>query len=434
MSPERKQAHFKMREALQLAKGRRPQRAVEAMSEAISLDPTYLEPRQWLANHYRQDGKLRLAVEQYEEMLRLQPDNEQLWAALKELDPATEQRLRRLHDVASDPFFAQRAAADTSEFDDLGQEENQQFIEAEPEGAPFLGGRGALDADLLADDDAAAEAYLEPLPWEHEQDREYRDRLDASDAFYQVLYGFAMLWDDEGAWEYALADCDEPDTVGWPELTQLTQRAAEALEAESPRVLAYAEPLRVPLAAPLAMGTVIIGGDSRDRFCEPELLFWLGSACHDLVGGAAEYRWACEEILQRQAPRVHLHSWVSDAVKEHIAGWDRDLSDQELTGLKRLAHAWEQRAVLSADRGGLLATGNVAAACRAIAAAATDPQQDATITVQQFLNRFARIEVAKLAAIGTDRDPWLDAQYAAYRIRMLHWWSTTEDYKELAGA
>ena len=122
ISPERKQAQLKMREALQIAKGRKADRAVEVVKEVMQLDPTWVEPRQWLAEHYARSGQQRLAVEMLEELLRLEPENDRLWKALEELDSAAAERLRRLHDVAPDPFVAQRAAtaAVASDFDELG--------------------------------------------------------------------------------------------------------------------------------------------------------------------------------------------------------------------------------------------------------------------------------------------------------------------------
>jgi hypothetical protein len=435
VSPERKQAQLKMREALEVARGRHKERGVEAMREAVHLDPTYLEPRQWLADHYRATGQARLAVAEYEEMLRVKPDNERVWEALKELDPATEQRLRRLHDVAPDPFVAQRAKVESAEFVDLA-EQGQDYVEVaetEAEAAPFLGPREPLDAAVFAEEEAA-EAYGEPLPWEHEQDREYRDKLDASEAFCRLLDGFAVLWDDDGAWGYLLADCEEPAAAGWDELSALMGRAAESLGAVAPRVLVNADSLRVPLALPLATGTVIVGAESRGIFSERGLLFWLGFACHNLLGAAVEYVWGAQRVVARQGPVTRLESCIGEAADEHIEGWEEGSTPEELASLARLCHAWEQRAVLSADRAGLLAAGEEAVARRAIAAAAAEPRVAAEITSSAFMAQFRHLKSAELAAIGPEQSPWTSPQYAAYRSQVIRWWATTDDYKSLAGA
>ncbi len=432
MSPERQQAHLKMREALQLAKGRHPERGLEAMKETIRLDPTYMEPRHWLASYYRERGQDRLAVEEYEEILRLEPDNEEAWAALSEMDPGAEQRLRRLHDVAPDPFVARRAAAASSEFADLAEGDEDYVETAEVEEGVSFGARKPLDAGVFADDEAEAEAYGEPLPWEHEQDREYRDKLEASQAFVALLDGFALLWDDERAWEVLLEDCEEPAAVGWAELTGLMDRAARALDAAAPRVLVCDDPLGPPAVLPLAEATIVVGSDSRDRFSEREVVFWLGSACHDLLGAAAEYVWACEEVLQREVPEVGIRSSVPEAAQEHIEGWDKELPEQECKSLRALAHAWEQRAVLSADRAGLLAAGDEAIARRAIAAAVAEREVAAEITSTEFLSQFRHLKPAELAAVGVQESPWTSPQYAAYRSKVIHWWATTDECKALS--
>ena len=37
----------------------------------------------------------------------------------------------------------------------------------------------------------------------------------------------------------------------------------------------------------------------------------------------------------------------------------------------------------------------------------------------------------ELAAIPITHDPWTDPRYAAYRIQMLRWWATTDEYNKL---
>ena len=46
-------------------------------------------------------------------------------------------------------------------------------------------------------------------------------------------------------------------------------------------------------------------------------------------------------------------------------------------------------------------------------------------------DRFKDVPAGQLAAIGLSHSPWTDRQYAAYRIQMLRWWATTDDYKRL---
>jgi len=432
MSPERKQAQLKMREALQIAKGRKAERAVDLVKEALHLDPTWIEPRRWLAEHYASSGQERLAVEMYEELLRLEPDDEQLWEALEKLDAATAQRLRRLHEVAADPFVARRAAtaAAASDFDELGGDEAEVAdTQPAPGGAPFIGGR-APDSDLFVEEEAE-EYYAEPLPWEHDQDREYRDKLDASDAFIRLLDGLAALWDDERAWQHLLEGCQEPAEAGLEALAELNERAAVALEAEPPRILVSEAAARVPLVLPLAESTVVVGTDARAVFTNREMVFWLAWACHNLLSGAAEYAWACECVLAHETPTSDLEVHIHEAAGQ-IEGWNEGLSQEDLTKLARLCQAWEQRAVLSADRAGLLAVEEEVIARRAMAGAAAERKVAAEITATEFLGHFRSMKTAELARISLKQNPWTDAQYAAYRSHVIRWWATTDEYKALA--
>lgn len=434
ISPERKQAQLKMREALQIAKGRKAQHAVEVVREAIHLDPTWLEPRQWLADHYRSSGQQRLAVGMYEELLRLDPDNKQSWHALEELDSAAAARLRRLHNVAPDPFVAQRTAAATAsaDFDELGDDEGDfADTESHAEGAPFAAARAA-DTDLFVEEEEAEEYYAEPLPWEHDQDREYRDKLEASEALVKLLDGFAALWDDEAAWQDLLEGCQEPADASLEELIELNERAAVVLEAEPPRVLVSEAAARIPLVLPLAESTVVVGADAREVFTNREAVFWLAWACHNLLSGAGEYAWACECVLAHETPTSDLEVRIHEAAAEQVQGWNEGLSQEDLTELAKLCQAWEQRAVLSADRAGLLAVEEEVIARRAMAGAAAERKAAAEITATEFLGQFRSMKTADLAHIGLKQNPWTDAQYAAYRSHVIRWWATTDDYKKLA--
>jgi len=434
ISPERKQAQLKMREALQIAKGRKADRAVEVVKEVMQLDPTWVEPRQWLAEHYARSGQQRLAVEMLEELLRLEPENDRLWKALEELDSAAAERLRRLHDVAPDPFVAQRAAtaAVASDFDELGGQD-EGFVDTAPAagGAPFAAGHPP-DTDLLVEEEAE-EYYAEPLPWEHDQDREYRDKLEASDAFIRLLDGFAALWDDEGAWQDLLEGCQEPVEAGVEELIELNERAAVALEAEPPRVLVSEAAARLPLVLPLAESTVIVGADARETFTNREMVFWLAWACHNLLSGAGEYAWACEAMLAHETPTSDLEVRVNETAAGRIEAWNEGLSQEDLTELAKLCQAWEQRAVLSADRAGLLAVEEEVIARRAMAGAAADRKAAPDITATEFLGHFRSLETRELARISLKQNPWTDPQYAAYRSHVIRWWATTDDYRKLAG-
>lgn len=422
LSAERKLAMQKMQEALKAAQGRNPERGVEMMLQVVEMDPRFVEPRLWLAEFYLANDRKQMAVSQYEEILRIEPENEEVWAKLRELDPMTAERLYRMQHVAPDPFVAQRAKVDMSDLDDFDEETEE---EAEPEaGAPFAGGRA--DEDVFVDEEVA-EQYYEPLPWEHEQEREYRDKLDAAPAFVKLLNGYADLWYDQTACAELLGDCTEGDAT----LAAINEKACSRLGAETTRVLLVEEWLPVPLAMPIDPPTVVLSARAPEVFTMHELTFWLAWSCHNLLGGAGEYTWPAEQVLGHGSAFGPLAVAVQQAAAARVAGWNEGLSEEELGELARNAQAWEMRAVMSADRAGLLVVGEEAVARRAIAGASVDLKRASSITSTQFLGIFRAKPVKELARISLKSNPWCDPQYAAYRSHFLRWWATTEDFKKL---
>lgn len=423
VSSERKLAQMKMREALKVAEGRHPERGVEMMLQVIEMDPKFLEPRMWLAEFYLVNDRKAMAVSQYEEMLHIEPKNTEVSDKLREVDSVAADKLERLQNVAPDPFITTSRATASGDFDDF--DDDDPGDDDETAGVPF--GAHAV-SDIFEEDEPEEDVYYEPLPWEHEQEREYRDKLDASDAFIKLLNGYADLWYDTTAWDEALADCSEADQA----VADANERACAALGAETTRVLLANEWLRIPLAAPVETPTIIIGVRAPEVFTEAELVFWLAWANHTLLGGAAEYAWPCEEALPHTGRISDLGMSFGTAAAGRIEGWDEGLSEDDLGKLTRNCQAWEMRAVMSADRAGILAVGEEAVARRAIAGGSVDPKHAATVTTTQFLGLFRAKEVKELSRITIKTNPWFDPQYAAYRSHFLRYWATTDDYKRLA--
>ncbi len=423
VSTERKLAQMKMRDALKAAEGRHPERGVEMMLQVIEMDPRFLEPRIWLADFYLANDRKAMAVSQYEEMLHIEPDNTEISDKLREIDPGAADRLERLANVAPDPFITANRATGSNDFEDF--DDDGSTDDDDSAGVPF--GAHAV-SDIFEEDEVEEDVYYEPLPWEHEQEREYRDKLDASDAFVKLLNGYGDLWYDAAAWDEALAVCKDAGQS----VADANERACAALGAETTRVLLADEWLRIPLAAPVETPTVIISARAPEVFTEAELVFWLAWAGHSLLSGAAEYAWPCEEALPHTGRISDLGMSFGAAAKGRIEGWNEGLSEEELGELARNCQAWEMRAVMSADRAGLLAVGEEAVARRAIAGGSVDPKHSATVTTTQFLGLFRAKEVKELSRIGIKTNPWFDPQYAAYRSHFLRYWATTDDYKKLA--
>jgi len=425
MSAERKLAMQKMQEAMRAAEGRHPERGVEMMLQVIEMDPKFVAPREWLAEFYLANDRKHMAVSQYEEILRLEPDNEEVRDKLREVDPVTAERLERLQHIAPDPFVAQRAGKDMSDLDDF---EDEDYVEDDSAAAPYMA--DATTSDVFVEQ-AAEEQYYEPLPWEHEQEREYRDRLDESEHFIRLLNGYADMWFDREAVDGILADCVEPTAAGFERLEAANEEACAALGAAATRLLVHEEWLRIPLTLPVDGGIVVVSNHIRSVFTPPEVRFWLAWACHNLLSGAAEYAWAAEEVLPHEWKVASVAAAIKAAAAGRIAGWNEGLSEEDAKQLALNCQGWEMRAVMSADRGGLLAVGEEAVARRAIAGGSVDLKHAADITNTQFLGLFRAKEVKELARIGIKSNPWFDPQYAAYRSHFLRWWSGTDEFKSL---
>ncbi|MCD6360061.1 MAG: hypothetical protein J7M38_04290 [Armatimonadetes bacterium] len=425
---ERKVAMMKMQEAIKAAEGRRPERGVEMMLEVVEIDPKFIEPRLWLADFYLANDRKNLAISQYEEILRVDPEHEEAWAKLREVDPMTAERLERLQHIAPDPFVSGRSAASTADLDDF-EEDDYLDDEDEEEAAPYLA--APADSDAFMEEDTEP-PYYEPLPWEHEQEREYRDKLDESEQFIRLLNGYSEVWYDQAQMETILAGCVEPDRAGFEELSGINEQVCAALGAEPTRVLVHAEWLRIPLTLPAEGGIVVVSAHAHTVFTPHELKFWLAWACHNLLSGAAEYAWAAEETLPHEWKLASVVEAVKQAAAPQIEGWNRDLDEEAGKELARDCQAWEMRAVMSADRAGLLVVGEEAVARRAIAGGCVDLKHAAQITSTQFLGLFRAKEIKELARITMKANPWFDQQYAAYRSHFLRWWATTDDFKKLA--
>lgn len=429
-SAQRKAARIKMREAIEQYEHHRIDHAVELMEEALEIDPSFLEPRKWLAAHYEATGDHHLAVSQYENMLRFDPDNEELWADFRQIDAGAADRLYRLQHVAPDPFVGR--SADTSDLDDFEEEaEEEEFV---AESGPTVGPTAVdspASSDIFLDEDEIEAAPIESLPWDFEQDGEIRQQLAQIPAFNDVLDGFQLFWEDAATWRRLLRDTIPAFDAGWRDLDGAIATAAGILKAPVPITLTIEGHSNCPLALPLREPTLVLGMLLREALAPQELLFALGWHLHLFLNQNAEFAWAADHIIERHKDKVDLHEKIVEAAADFTVGWDQNLPREEVVRIAKLCHAWEQRAVLSADRAGLLCCVDPEAACRTIAVCVGDPVRDRTLSVEKFLAQFKDVPAGQLAVISASHDPWTDRQYAAYRIQMLRWWATTDGYKRL---
>jgi hypothetical protein len=428
-SPQRKAARIKMKDAQRLFDGKHPEQGVEAMKEVLEIDPEFVEPRKWLADYYAGTGQDRLAVSQYEEMLRIEPENEEFWEGLREIDPVTADRIKRLRNAPPDPFIAEGKGIDMSDLDDFDDVDEEPEPAEDNAGAPFAG--ASKDDDLFLDDEEEVYEY-EPLAWEHEQDAEFREQVEQNPGFQDVMDGCTLFWEDPQGWSHLLGEARAPADTGWQLLDDLGPAAAADLHAKIPTILVAPGHSHCPIPLPLKNPTLVLTETHQYALGNQEILFALGMGIHGLINDNAELCWACQVIAERELD-CELRERVLHNASEFTVGWDQAMPREEVSRIRKLCHAYELRAVLSADRAGLIACGNINSSLRTIAALVADEGDGMSATPEDLLEEFSDVPANKLAAIPLKRDPWTDRQYAAYRIQMLRWWATTDEFKEIKG-
>jgi hypothetical protein len=242
--------------------------------------------------------------------------------------------------------------------------------------------------------------------------------------------GCTLFWEDPQGWSHLLGESRAPADCGWEMLDELGPAAAADLHAKIPTILVAPGHAHTPIPLPLKNPTLVLTETMQHAFGNQEVLFPLGVGIHGLLNANAETVWACQIIAERVLD-CELRERVLHNASEFTVGWDQAMPRDEVARIRKLCHAWELRAVLSADRAGLIACGNVDASLRSIAALVADQGDGMTATPEDLMAEFEDVPPGDLAKIPLKRDPWVDRQYAAYRIQMLRWWATTDEFKEL---
>jgi hypothetical protein len=484
MSPQRKSAYYRWRQAQQELQKGHAEKAVELARTALEEDPEYLDIRLWLARHFAAVGDNRHAARELEEVIHIQRANAEAWDVLRKIDPASAARLERLGEIAPDPFVNQRKVQLT---DDLGSMDDLESAEGAggPEYAedlsapraigddPFVSGASLDEFDdmeevahrapaeatrqvpaewaaaALLDDDPEPEPEPEPAPrapappahagsgyaWEYDQDRSFLARWQAEKVVAGAVARLLELWREEDKWDSVLSLCAHADKQLHPAIYDVSERAAETLEVKRPTLFVFPERCMHPVIIKdrqpvLAVPTGLI------RAMKPEeMLFQIGRETGHLHTGYVAEMQVVKIITNRKSQLAgDLAGTLRDFMSDNLKGWDAGVSKEEMARLKKLGHAWQQRCELTADRAGLLCCGDIGVACAAMSKTTAKSVDDAAITTpERFLKQFEGQDVGSLAAIGVEQTPSRDPQYVAYRIHMLRWWASTPEYKALVG-
>ncbi len=416
-------------------RGRIPD-AIDAAREALQHDPTHLAIRRWLAGLYEELDHGPRASKEYQELIHADNDDEEAWEGLRRVDPAGAERLERLHEIAPDPFIAQRQKdLDDDLFADMGDDEDEEREDdddADPE-------YGEDDTEDEADDETGMAAPSAPAPvqpWEFEQEAQFRAMLLARPGIATVQTKLDDMVEDYGAWDTAMVGCAHLDKERHPHVYELIEEVRTRFGLGQLQVLMAPERRLIP---------TIIGGDPVmiavttgmiAALSDAGLRFVIGRTLARLLLDDLRCDHICRVILQRSPTSItDVEEALGDLLVRQTAGWDVGIDRDTLIQTSKIAHAWEQRSILSADRGGLIACGDLEAACLAIAqGTARDSDKGAKMKLADFIDEFKGQDPQELATIPYKEDPVRSAPYGAYRILMLRWWAKSAQYAQLSSA
>ncbi len=444
MSVERKAAEMSFNKAKEQLKRGRHEDAIEHAREALREDPSYLDVRRWLGQLYEEMDELPRASREYQEVIQTNSDDEEAWEGLRRVDEDAAERLERLHDIAPDPFVAQRQrAVDDDMFAAIGEdeeeeeEEEEEYEETEADAVSEAAEREAEEVaeEIEAEAEPATAPPTEQVPWASEQDYEFRQRLMARPGISGMVESFADMAADYDAWETALVGCAHLDKARHAKVHELVEELAEFFGVELPEMFIAPERRMTPAIISGDPVMVAITTGMLSALSEAGLRFAIGRLIAHLVLEDIMYQHLAIAILQRSpTSTTDCEEAMGDLLVRTAVGWDVGVSREEMNLTRKIAHAWQLRAVLSADRGGLLACRDVQEACLAIAqGTARDSDKAAEIPLEDFIAGYRDQDPGQLAAIDQKEDPLRSGPYAAYRILMLRWWAARDQYRQLSG-
>jgi hypothetical protein len=440
-------------------------RAEEMAKEALEFDRSFNAVRLWLADLYMQQGEEHLASRVLQDAVYTDRNDQEAWGKLRQIDPATAARLDRLGHIAPDPFVAARAAGSSEEFDsfdEVGPEEPTEAswlpthdaadIFAGEEEAPAQAGSAAEQAPASAATgaeprSAAATAAPAPAapqrpgdargpaPWDYEQDRQYLTRWQQEAVVQRLVAGLQELWHSHLEPLLPVINmCAHLERSRHPEIVDAAHHCCAVLGVGDPELMVFPERCMHPVPimdgpARLAIPTGLIRGMKG-----AEVVFQIGREVEYIRSGYLA-EWQVAALVAKRPTRLvgDVATALFELLHDLLASIEATISREARPNLVKLAHAWQQRATLTADRAGWLCCGDVNAACRAIAkTTAPSLEKAAATTLEGFLEQFKDKDPAQLAAIPPTETPDRSVPYAAYRIKMLRWWANTPEAKRLS--
>ncbi len=448
MPLDRKSAEMLLEKARHEADRGKYQLAVQHAREALEADLSYTDVRWFLAEIYEQVDEIAHASKEYQTLVKGDRANEAAWDALRRVDPDAAERLERLSNIAEDPFIRSKTALDPEEglFAEMGEDAEEEFEEEDEEtwdeSAPsrdeiFVdANESSEEEDLATEPEAPAKVAKAPdghVVWAFPGDYKLRKSLIARQGAAHILEKASDLAGDYSVWDSVMGVSSHVDKSGEPELCAMVSELADFFGVEMPRIFKTPERRMTPVlvgSAPIsfALTTGMLGALSTNG-----LRFELARMMAMVAADEVKYQEASIAILERLPDNVtDVEEALARLMIQAGAGWDIGVSREDRLMTRQLAHSWQMRAMLSADRGGLYATGDLDEACLAIAkGAARDSDRAMKTTYESFVKEFDGTSPNELASVPEKSDPKRTAGYSAYRILMLRWWASTEEYRRL---
>jgi tetratricopeptide (TPR) repeat protein len=455
VSSERTRAYYKFREAEQQAAKHHYDQALGLAHDALEIDPTFLEVRHWIAELHRKQDQPRKASLAYQEIIHQSRDDTKAWAALREVDPAAAERLERLHDIAPDPFVARRAEGVGDDLEDLAAFADEAVEETpveEPVHAQDVGiddmsevaDTGGVQASLEAEVGSivGVQAAAPPPPaaepaldWLYEEDLKYRDKIAHHPIYAKLLPEIIEFWQDDEEWDVAISGSVHLDPQRHPEIVAVCREVEQRLGATKWSLYVCPERRMVSCITRGNPPTISLTTGCLNTLSHEEQLFMVGRFTTMLTAGHVPFLQMAMLTLERTSRTItDVEIDMLEMLREHHAGWDVGVHREDRMKLVQLCHVWQQRAELSADRGGLICCGDLDVACSAIARlTAPDSNAAQTASAKALAEKLAGQDVAQLAAIPPKEDPVRDEGYGLYRIKMLRWWAKTPAAQALLG-
>jgi hypothetical protein len=273
-----------------------------------------------------------------------------------------------------------------------------------------------------------------PAPWEYDQDRQYLARWQQEEIVKKLVADIQELWTAFRMPLRPVIDlCAHLERSRHPDIVDEAHHCCAVLRVQDPELMVFAERCVHPVAIQDNPARIAIPTGLIRSMKGAEVVFQIGRELEYIRSGYLA-EWQAAELVAKRPTRLvgDVATQLTELLHELLIMTESRITRDARPVLAKLAHAWQQRAALTADRAGWLCCGDVDAACRAIAkTTAATLEKAGTTTLEGFLEQFQGKDAAQLAAIPPTETPDRSVNYAAYRIKMLRWWAKTPEGQRL---